>query len=295
MQFSAPAKINLSFRIKERRADGFHEIETLMAPISLADRITIERVGDAGGIQFTCDDPSLPAGDDNLVVRAAKLFRQRSNIQSGITIALEKKIPHGAGLGGGSSDAASTLLGLNELFAAGLQQDDLLQLAAQLGSDVPFFVVRSAAVCRGRGEIVEPTSLSVKMRLLLFKPDFAVPTPWAYGRWKESKELPGVDYSPQESNGVQFVNDLERPVFEKFVLLAYLKTWLRQQPEVAVALMSGSGSTVFVVLREEAGGEELALRTRQQIDATLWTHHCETRYVPILRPFAANSPPRIRD
>jgi 4-diphosphocytidyl-2-C-methyl-D-erythritol kinase len=275
MQFSAPAKINLSFRIKGRRADGFHEIETLMAPISLADGITIERVGDNGEIRLSCDDPSLPAGDDNLVVRAAKLFRQRTNITSGITIALQKKIPHGAGLGGGSSDAASTLLVLNELFAAGLSQKELLDLAAQLGSDVPFFVVRSAAVCRGRGEIVEPTSLAAKMRLTLFKPDFAVPTPWAYGRWKDSQELPGVDYSPQEFDGLRFVNNLERPVFEKFVLLAHMKTWLRQQPGVAVALMSGSGSTVFAVLREGASGEALAAQARSEIDATVWTCDCE--------------------
>jgi len=277
MQLSAPAKINLSFRIKDRRPDGFHEIETLMAPISLADRISIERVGDDGDIRFTCDDPSLPVGDDNLVVRAAKLFRQRANIASGITIALEKKIPHGAGLGGGSSDAANTLLGLNELFAAGLPQDELLRLAAQLGSDVPFFVVRSAAVCRGRGEIVEPTSLATKFRLVLFKPDFAVPTPWAYGKWRESRELPGVDYSPQEFNGVQFVNDLERPVFEKFILLAHFKTWLKQQPEVAVALMSGSGSTVFAVLRDGAGDEELGARAHREIDPELWTHACTTQ------------------
>jgi 4-diphosphocytidyl-2-C-methyl-D-erythritol kinase len=290
MQVFAPAKINLSFRIKDRRADGFHEIETLMAPISLADRITIERAGDDGEIRFTCDDPSLPAGDDNLVVRAAKLFCQRADIASGITIALEKKIPHGAGLGGGSSDAASTLLALNELFAADLSQEDLLQLAAQLGSDVPFFIVRSAAVCRGRGEIVELTALSTELRLVLFKPDFAVPTPWAYGRWKDSRELPGVDYSPQEFNGTQFVNDLERPVFEKFVLLAQLKNWLRQQREVAVALMSGSGSTVFAVVREGATGEALAARARSEIDATVWTCDCEAT-----QTFASNSPPRIRD
>lgn len=276
MQLLAPAKINLSFQIKGRRPDGFHEIETLMAPISLADRITIERAGDDGEIRFSCDDSSLPTGDDNLVVRAAKLFRQRANISSGIKIALEKKIPHGAGLGGGSSDAATTLLGLNELFAASLPQDELLKLAAELGSDVPFFVVRSAAVCRGRGEIVVPTSLATKLQLVLFKPDFGVPTPWAYGRWKESRELPGVDYSLQEFNGTQFVNDLERPVFEKFVLLAHLKTWLRQQPEVAVALMSGSGSTVFAVLRDgSAAKNELAARARTQIDQTLWTSECE--------------------
>jgi 4-diphosphocytidyl-2-C-methyl-D-erythritol kinase len=274
MQLLAPAKINLSFQIKGRRADGFHEIETIMAPISLADRITIERTGDEGEIHFSCDDPSLPRGDDNLVVRAAKLFRERARIMGGITISLGKKIPHGAGLGGGSSDAASTLLGLNELFDAGLEQKELLELAAQLGSDVPFFVVRSAAICRGRGEIVMPIALETKFRLVLLKPDFGVPTPWAYSKWKDSRELPGVDYSTQEFNGARFVNDLERPVFEKFVLLAHLKTWLRQQPEVAIAVMSGSGSTVFAVLRHEVGGEELATRAREQIDATLWTCVC---------------------
>jgi 4-diphosphocytidyl-2-C-methyl-D-erythritol kinase len=275
MQLWAPAKINLSFRIKGRRADGFHEIETLMAPISLADRITIENTGDAREIRFSCDDPSLPSGDDNLVVRAAKLFRQGTNLNDGITISLEKRIPHGAGLGGGSSDAASTLLALNELFDAGLDQAELLKLAAQLGSDVPFFLARSAAVCRGRGEIVEPISLKTKFHLVLLKPDFGVSTPWAYSKWKDSRELPAVDYAAQELSGVRFVNDLERPVFEKFVLLAHLKTWLRQQPEVAVALMSGSGSTVFAVLRDGAVGEKLAARAKSEIDATLWTHCCE--------------------
>lgn len=276
MQLSAPAKINLSFKIKGRRADGFHEIETFMAPISLADRITIERAGKEGDIRFSCDDPSLPTGNDNLVVRAAKLFRERIGTFRGIAIALEKRIPHGAGLGGGSSDAASTLLGLNELFGAGLGQQELLQLAAQLGSDVPFFIARSAANCRGRGEIVVPTSLPTQFHLVLLKPDFGVPTPWAYGRWKESRDLPGVGHEAQEFSGVRFVNDLERPVFEKFVLLAQLKTWLRQQPEVAVALMSGSGSTVFAVLRDVAGGKKLATRACSEIDATLWTQVCET-------------------
>jgi 4-diphosphocytidyl-2-C-methyl-D-erythritol kinase len=276
MQLLAPAKINLSFQIKGRRADGFHEIETLMAPISLADRLTIEKTGRRdGGIRFSCDDPSLPDGENNLVVRAAKLFRQTAKVTEGIEIALEKKIPHGAGLGGGSSDAASTLIGLNELFEAGLGQDDLLKLAGQLGSDVPFFIVRSAAVCRGRGEIVMPISLATRFQLLLLKPDFGVPTPWAYGRWRESRQLPGVDYSAQEFGGVHFVNDLERPVFEKFVLLAHLKQWLREQREVAAALMSGSGSTVFAILRGDADSEELATRVRQQIDATLWTCSCE--------------------
>lgn len=275
MQVSAPAKVNLSFEIKGQRADGFHEIESVMVPISLADRLTIERAADDGPIHFYCDDPSLPAGADNLVVRAAKIFRERAGIATGIQIALEKKIPHGAGLGGGSSDAASTLLSLNELFGAGLSQSELMDLAVQLGSDVPFFIARSAAICRGRGELVTPAAVDAKLDLLLLKPGFGVPTPWAYGHWKESRELPGIDYSPQEFNGFTFVNDLEKPVFEKFVFLASLKTWLRRQPEVAVALMSGSGSTVFAVVRESGRAEELAARARSEIDPNLWT--CATQ------------------
>ncbi len=287
MQLLAPAKINLSFEIKGRRADGFHEIETLMAPITLTDRLTIERAGDDNEIRFSCDDPSLPGADDNLVVRAAKLFRERTKITHGIALALEKKIPHGAGLGGGSSDAASALLGLNELFDAGLSPDLLMKLAAELGSDVPFFIAHSPAICRSRGEIVEPITLETKFRLLLLKPDFGVPTPWAYGRWKDSRGLPGIDYSPQEFVGIRFLNDLERPVFEKFVFLARLKTWLRQQPEVAVALMSGSGSTMFAVLREGVEPEDLSSRARAEIDPKLWT--CVTRLS------SSTSPPHIHD
>ena len=287
MQLLAPAKINLSFEIKGPRADGFHEIETLMAPITLADRLIIERTGDNNVIRFSCDDPSLPDDDDNLVVRAAKLFRKRTNIASGISLVLEKKVPHGAGLGGGSSDAASALLGLNELFNAALSHGALLKLAAELGSDVPFFIARSPAVCRGRGEIVEPILFEARFHLLLLKPDFGVPTVWAYGRWKDSREVPGVDYSPQEFENVRFVNDLERPVLEKFVFLARLKTWHREQAEVAVALMSGSGSTMFAVLHNGADPEELARRARADLDPKLWI--CVTQLS------SSTSPPRIRD
>lgn len=276
MQLYAPAKINLSLEIKGRRENGFHEIETLMAPISLSDRLTIERGKSTGGVQFSCDDSSLSKGDDNLVVRAAKLFRAATKIEAGVEIALEKKIPHGAGLGGGSSDAATTLLGLNELFQTHLDRNALMGLAAQIGSDVPFFILGSAAACRGRGEIVEPAKLPRNLKLLLVKPEFGVPTAWAYGRWKDSRELPGVHYAPQEFFGARFVNDLERPVFEKFVLLGYLKTWLRLQTEVGAALMSGSGSTLFAVLREDAEAENLSTRIRTEVDPKMWTFLSET-------------------
>src|SRR6266446_2767466 len=276
MQLYAPAKINLSFEIKGRRKDGFHEIETLMAPISLADRLTIER-GKAGtDLQFSCDDSSLSNGEENLVVQAARLFQKATKIEGGIEITLEKKIPHGAGLGGGSSDAATTLLRLNDLFETGLDQKALIELAAQVGSDVPFFILGCAATCRSRGELVEAAKLPASFNLLLAKPEFGVPTPWAYERWKNSRDLSGLNYAAQTFSGVRVVNDLERPVFEKFVLLGYLKTWLLLQPEVGVALLSGSGSTVFAVLRDGADAEKLAARLRGNIDSELWTHVCQT-------------------
>jgi len=277
MQLRAPAKINLSFKILGRRVDGFHEIETLMTPVSLCDRLTISRTESAGETEFVCDDPSLPVGDENLVVRAARLFLQTIGPKIGFRIELEKNIPHGAGLGGGSSDAAATLLGLNELCETSLGEDKLAQLAAQIGSDVPFFIVCSAAQCRGRGELVAPIALPASLSLLLLKPAFGVPTPWAYGRWQESKELSSVAYGPQEFAGLTFVNDLERPVFEKYVFLAHLKMWLRAQPEVGAAMMSGSGATLFAVLREGADAEALSARARAELDPELWTCACQTQ------------------
>ena len=274
MELRAPAKINLSFRILSRREDGFHEIETLMAPVSLYDELTINRTD--RGFEFVCDDPGIPSGGDNLVVRAARLFLEAAKLEVGLRIELRKVIPHGAGLGGGSSDAASTLLGLNELLGVGFAETRLAQLASAIGSDVPFFIYRSAAICRGRGELVTPNELSQQLRLLLLKPSFGVPTPWAYSRWKDATALPGIDYAAQEFRGAKFVNDLERPVFEKHVFLAALKMWLRAQPEVAVALMSGSGSTLFAVLQDNADAELLATRAKAELDPDLWSCACET-------------------
>lgn len=268
MQLFAPAKINLSLKILRRRADGFHEIETLMTPISLADRLTVEP--DESGLTFSCDDPTLPAGEENLVVRAARSFFIEVREEPRVRIALEKKIPHGAGFGGGSSDAATTLLGLNELYGQPLTVTRLTTLAAALGSDVPFFLARGPARCGGRGEIVEPVAPLPQLPLLLLKPEFGVATPWAYQQWRDARELPGVDYAVQEIGQLIFENDLERPVFEKHIFLAQMKGWLRAQPETAAALLSGSGSAMFAVLRADATAEALAERARRELDPALW-------------------------
>jgi len=276
VQVIAPAKINLSLRVLGDRSDGFHEIETLIAPISLCDEVKIESRSGKQKIAFGCDDPAVPKGEDNLVVRAAKIFFAKTKIGSGISIELKKRIPHGAGLGGGSSDAASTLLALNELFDTNLPREALAKMAETIGSDVPFFIFRSAAVCKRRGELVSPIRLREQLPVLLLKPAFGVPTQWAYSRWRDSRQIPGVSYAIQQFTHQNFVNDLERPVFEKFVFLAQLKMWLLKQPEVGAALMSGSGSTVFAVVRGNTDVDLLATRAKTDLDAGLWTCACET-------------------
>ena len=275
MQVLAPAKINLSLGVLGKREDGFHEIETLIAPISLADKVDIER--QSRWIDFSCDDPTVPSGEENLVVRAVKAFFEKTKISGGVKIKLQKQVPHGAGLGGGSSDAAATLRALNEIFATKLSRDELAKLGSTIGSDVSFFLFESAAVCKGRGEIVSPTKLKKKLSILLLKPSFLVSSAWAYSRWQDSKEIPGISYQPQNFDAQDFVNDLERPVFEKFVFLAQLKIWLLKQAEVGAALMSGSGSTVFAVLRENADADLVAKRAREELDREIWAHGTETR------------------
>ncbi len=267
----APAKINLTLRVLGKREDGFHEIETLIVPLGLADRITIE---EAGEWSFSCDDPTVPGDEGNLVVRAARLFFAGTGVNAaGARVRLTKAIPHGAGLGGGSSDAAATLRMLDQFYGTRLTTERLMGMAAELGSDVPVFIQGGAAWCRGRGEIVEAADFAARLPVLLLKAGFGVPTPWAYKHWKESRRLDGVRYEGQEFGWGRLENDLERPVFEKYLVLGAMKEWLRRQPEAAGALMSGSGSTMFAVLREAGVGETLAARAREMY-GEVWA--CET-------------------
>jgi len=276
MQILAPAKINLSLKILGRRDDGFHEIETDITPISLCDDIRAERAAAKQGIEFRCDDASVPPGEENLAVGAAKAFFAATKIEPADLIELTKKIPHSAGLGGGSSDAASVLLALNQLFKTNLPREALAEMAEPIGSDVSFFIFQSVARCKGRGELVTPVKLLRRFSILLLKPAFAVSTAWAYSRWQDSREIPDVSYGAQEFAGETFFNDLERPVFEKFVFLAQTKMWLLEQPEVGAALMSGSGSTMFAVMRENADANMVANRARAELDPELWTCASET-------------------
>ena len=275
MRFLAPAKVNLSLRVLGRRPDGFHELDSLMVRVSVFDALEIERTS-SGGLEFSCDAPDVPADDSNLVVRAARLFCTTTGAAPDLRIHLQKEIPHGGGLGGGSSDAASTLVALNTIFSLGLTKDFLAGMGAQIGSDVPFFIYETDARIGGRGEVVTPVSPVGKLPLLLVKPPFGVPTPWAYQHWSRSVQLPGVRYAPQSVGGLILENDLERPVFEKFLFLADLKQWLLNQPEVDGALLSGSGATVFSVLKTGANAKGLIERIAAEFGSEIWIRECHT-------------------
>lgn len=277
ISLDAPAKINLSLRVLRRREDGFHEIATRVVPLALADRLTLERLPGApdGQMEFTCDDATVPGDETNLVVKAVRALEQATGKLPAVRIHLEKRVPHGAGLGGGSSDAAAVLRGLRELLAADWSGAVLHEAAAAVGSDVPFFLHSGVCDCTGRGEMVTPVpGWNWRARILLLKPPFGVPTPDAYGRWAGSRETPGLTYGPQSVDGAELVNDLERPVFAKYPVLGLLKARLLETAGVRAALMSGSGSTVFAVLEEKADAAPLLEAARELIGDELWS--CDT-------------------
>ncbi len=275
MKLRAPAKVNLSLRILGKRPDGFHEIETLMTPISLADDLEIT-IAPGNDIVVTSDDPSLPTGLDNLAARAADVFFHHTKLHRQTRIHLTKRIPHGAGLGGGSSDAAAVLRGLDGLCETDLPTKTLEQLAATIGSDVPFFVRGQAAWARGRGEQIEPAPPVPDLSLLLVKPSFGVDTPWAYQSWANSQPLPGGPTDPQSVENIELVNDLERPVFQKFILLPVIKRWLLEQPGTQAALMSGSGSTLFAICDSTERAEASAEQAREHFGPNSWVATAST-------------------
>lgn len=271
LTLQAPAKLNLSLRVIAKRADGFHEIETFMVKLpGLADELRF-RKGEE--FSFHCDDTDIPSDESNLVVKAVRSYQQATGQPCHYSLNLRKSIPHGAGLGGGSSDAAAALLGLNLLHNDALAANSLFELAARIGSDVPFFMRAGAAICTGRGEKIQQVPCPPPLGVMLFKPKFNVSTPDAYQRWKHSAEIPGIPYSPQSIAGISFFNDLERPVFQKHRFLAELKHWLLSRSDITTALMSGSGSTIFAVLTEGAQPELLAEAARHTMDPNLWIWH----------------------
>jgi len=279
----SPCKVNLLLNILGRRADGFHELETLLLPVPLHDRLTFELR--PAGVTLTCSDPALPADGTNLVHRAATAFLAAAPAgPGGVAIHLEKRLPLAAGLGGGSANAATTLRALNDLCGRPLDAAALHGLAAALGSDVPFFLQDGPALATGRGEVVRPLAPFPALRgaaLLLVHPGFGIATAWAYrelarfpaardGRPGRAAELAALLAAGDlAAAGAALCNSLEAPALRKHPVLALYQEFLRAHGAVG-ALMSGSGSTTFAVFRDVPAAEAARDAFPARFGGTAW-------------------------
>jgi 4-diphosphocytidyl-2-C-methyl-D-erythritol kinase len=266
-----PAKINLFLEVLGRRADGFHDLATLMVMVGLFDTVEISENA-SGEVRLECDHPELSTGPDNLVCRAVDLVRTRYGLRTGIDVRLRKRIPLQAGLAGGSSDAAATLAGLDRLWRLGLTRDELGRLGAELGSDVTFFFHGPAGWCTGRGEIVQPLPVGRPLDFVLVCPAVGLSTAAVF----RSLRLPA---EPVDGKAVRLAfeagdvaelgrllhNRLQEPAEELSPVVAH---WRRRlaECEPAGVVMSGSGSTVFALCRDAADASRIARALRSVKD-----------------------------
>jgi 4-diphosphocytidyl-2-C-methyl-D-erythritol kinase len=266
----APAKVNLFLEVTARRLDGYHELRTLLVAVSLFDVLAF---APAGAIRLSCTDPTLGTGPENLVVRAAQLLRRHSGTTVGAEIGLTKRIPVAAGLGGGSSDAATALVGLNRLWKLGLGRKELAGLAAKLGSDVPFFIQPPAAWCTGRGEVVTPCPLGGRLHLVLVCPPFGLSTADVYGR-VVAPDRPqsgtalkqAVLSGDAEAIGRRLHNRLQEPALTLAPELRDWLEWLKVLKPLG-QMVSGSGSTIFALARDAADARRIAAAVRPRTKA----------------------------
>jgi len=255
LSFKTPAKINLGLHISHKRDDGYHELETLLQMVSLYDAIELTTL--PAGIELECDTPGIPKDHTNLVVQAAQLLMDASACKNkpGVRIRLDKNIPSGAGLGGGSGNAAGVLVGLNVLWDLKFPRQKLALLAAKLGADVPFFLTAPTALGTGKGDAVTPVQAVGKFDILLVYPNFSIATPWVYQNLNLKLTNPQNNISIlkkflSESQigklGKQLFNDLEPVVIERYPEIQGIKDDLCSLGAKG-SLLSGSGSTVFAI------------------------------------------------
>lgn len=287
LTLKAPAKINLYLKVTGRRADGYHTLETLMQKVSLFDELELSRGG--RGIRLCCPGGALPENQDNLVYRAAELFlrkvgESRPGFVAGVDITLKKNIPVAAGLGGGSSDAAATLKGLDALFDLGCPKEELAAIGIRLGADVPFFLADTpAAFATGIGEVLTPVAPLAGYSVLLVNPGFSVSTQWVYQTFaltkKENegiiknfeKEVVGIgapdEFMESKARLAAMRNDLEAVTASKWPGIEQIKGQLVAHG-AAAALMSGSGPTVFGLFAERASAESCLAFFKRRFERT---------------------------
>jgi 4-diphosphocytidyl-2-C-methyl-D-erythritol kinase len=253
------AKINLRLEILRKREDGYHEIETILQKISLYDELSF-KITSQKGIQVAVDDPSIPTGAENLAYQAVLVLAESQKISPAISIHIKKRIPAGAGMGGGSSNAATTLRGLNTLLHFGLSDATLQKLAIQVGADVPFFLFSNTALARGIGEELHPLTLKQRLWFLVIYPNVSISTAWAYKQFKiltkKRKHIKFTDSIISLQDAIsQLYNDLEAVVMPKHPEIEKIKNDLMQGGAKG-SLMSGSGSAVFGIFTGKEDAEK---------------------------------------
>ncbi|MBN1823100.1 MAG: 4-(cytidine 5'-diphospho)-2-C-methyl-D-erythritol kinase [Endomicrobiales bacterium] len=267
MKIYAPAKINLFLEVKNRRPDGYHNIESLMQAVSLYDEITIRP---SAKLEFNCLGRELTSDEKNLAFKAAILLKNELNIEKGARIVLRKRIPLGAGLGGGSSDSAAVLKGLLKLWKKKIEPQRLLKIAKELGADVPFFLACGTSIVRGIGERVEMLKKLKKTLFLVVYPGVSVPTSWAYSKLRfpltnaqkitkiKKSVLSGSSHRNWEGG---MFNRFESVVLGSYPQISRVKKFLENSG--IKAMMSGSGSAVFGILDNAVQGEKIKKQLRK--------------------------------
>ena len=299
----APAKINLYLEILGNRGDGFHELAMVMQSVGLADRLRFRPTAD-GSFSLSCDHPEVPVDDTNLVLRAARLmaeeYPEAHARHGGVAIALEKRIPVGAGLAGGSADGSAVIVALDHLWSLNLSRERQCELAARLGSDMPFSLVGGTMLATGRGEILQPLpSLAGQAVVLAKYRSLAVSTVWAYQTYRERF---GADYRPEADfptrheqirtsalltaiargeQGAEIAphlsNDLEKVVLPEHPAVQWLRDSFARQSGVLGTMMSGSGPTVFALCDSPSAAEAVAAAVAAELadpDLDLWPTVC---------------------
>ncbi|MBC8714859.1 4-(cytidine 5'-diphospho)-2-C-methyl-D-erythritol kinase [Staphylococcus pseudintermedius] len=254
---TAPAKINLTLDTLYKRDDGYHEVEMIMTTIDLSDRLSFEKRNDSR-IVLKVDETFIPSDDRNLAYRAALLMKETYQIKQGVTITLEKNIPVAAGLAGGSSDAAATMRGMNRLFELNRSLDELSELSAAIGSDVPFCVYGTTALCKGRGEILEILPKTPSAWVIVAKPQAGLSTPEIYGGLDLSQPFPvhteqclkAIEENDYDALCKSLSNRLEPVSMQLQQEIAKIKTNMLNNGADG-ALMSGSGPTVYGFAQRE--------------------------------------------
>lgn len=275
----APAKVNLILRILDRRPDGYHNLWSIMHTVALEDAVTM-RASSQRGIRLACNVGGLSVDHTNLVWRAASAVLDRAQLSVGVDIELYKRVPMGAGLGGGSSDAAATILGLNQSLQLGWSREKMAEVGQALGSDVAFFLFAPSAIVTGRGESVRPVTIEGGRWIVLVKPTFGIETKWAYQELAATRaavrqlsadhgELDRRDRLTWGQVAASVENDFEIPVFTKHPQLGEIKRFLLKRG-AQFALLSGSGATVFGLFEEESTARRAGAELAQDAELNLF-------------------------